>query len=210
MTTAAPKFETREAWMNAFAQATRSAFEAAGFPLPATVRVSIGWPSGGRRSKAIGECFPHGWSKDKHFEIFIHPGQQSNSSRVADILTHELVHAAVGLDAKHGPRFRKCAKALGLVGKMTATLAGPDWHAWADSILADMGPMPGADLGYFSQKKKAATRLLKVECDSCGIIARVTKKVVDQCDGLMRCLDHDCDGELRQEGEGGGELRRAA
>src|SRR5262245_40096792 len=37
---------------------------------------------------------------------------------VAEILAHELVHAAVGVDQGHGPAFRKVANAIGLEGKL--------------------------------------------------------------------------------------------
>ena len=200
MTKTAAPAESREAWLNRFIVAAGPAFAEAGFPIPANVRASIGFPSTGRKSKRIGECWADVCSQDGHFEVFLHPALQSNTSRIADILTHELVHAAVGLEAKHGPIFRKCATALGLIGKMTATLAGPVWHKWADPILKELGPLPGANLGGMSSAPpKQTTRMLKVTCSDCDLIVRASKKFAPILDGAT-CPSDDCDGHLQVGG----------
>lgn len=179
-------FDTREAWLNAFVEAARAQFETAGHPLPDKVRVSVGFTSSGKRSKVIGECWSDQASADGHFEIFIRPNQHSDA-RIADILTHELVHAAVGLKAGHGAAFKACATALGLEGKMTATTAGTEWYTWALPILDALGPMPYAALseGASTAKPKQKTNLLKVECDCCGWLARVTRKHIEPHDVLQ-------------------------
>jgi ribosomal protein S27E len=189
----------REAWLKAFTDAAAPHFEEAGAPIPANVRCSIGFSSKGVRSNRIGECWADVVSQDAHFEIFIVPALQSDSSRIADILTHELVHAAVGLEAGHGPKFAKVAKALGLEGKMTATTAGARWHAWADPILEQLGPMPGASLGgsaSSSAPKKQTTRMLKVECPDCGFSFRTTAKHLEAHDELT--CPTACGGILEQ------------
>lgn len=189
---------SREQWLNAFIQAARAAFEDAGFPIPANVRASIGFTSKGQRSNRIGECWDSSVSADSHFEIFLRPNLQGDASRVADVLVHELIHAAVGLADGHGKLFRRCALALGLTGKMTATVAGPKFHAWADPILAEIGPFPGNELqGQGSSAKKQTTRLLKLECDSCEFTCRTTAKHIQ---AVMFCPLPDCSGSLAQEG----------
>lgn len=178
---------TREAWLQAFADKARPHFEAAGAPIPSNVRCSIGFSSKGVRSNRIGECWADVVSQDQHFEIFIVPALQSDSARIADILTHELVHAAVGIAAGHGPKFRKVATALGLEGKMTATTAGDRWREWALPILEELGPLPGASLGgsaASSAPKKQTTRMLKVECPDCGFSFRTTAKHLEAHDEL--------------------------
>lgn len=40
-------------------------------------------------------------------------------------LVHELVHTAVGTRVRHRAPFRRLALAVGLRGRMTATVAGP-------------------------------------------------------------------------------------
>jgi hypothetical protein len=202
-TTQAAATQTREEWLIAFTQAARPIFEAEGFPLPRDVRVSIGFTSKGARGKAIGQCWDSGASADKHFEIFIRPNLQGNASRVADVLTHELVHAAVGLKAGHGAKFRKCATALGLTGKMTATVAGEKFHGWAKPILDKLGPFPGDTLnGQDSGPKKQSTRLLKVECsDGCGVVLRASAKVAAMVVGGTCPACEEGHLELEEKGE---------
>lgn len=190
-------YATREEWLNAFVQAAKPQFIAVGAPLPEKVRVSVGFTSGGKRGKSIGECWSEMCSEDGHFEIFLKPTTQTDS-RLADILTHELIHAAVGLAAGHGKDFKRVAVALGLGGKMTSTVALEGWYAWALPILSRLGPMPYAamTLGQSSAKPKQKTNLLKCECDACGFTARITAKWAYTDAGTMRCPDPDCDGTL--------------
>lgn len=195
-TKTASRYATREEWLNAFLDAARPHFERVGNPLPKKVRASIGFTSGGMRGRSIGECWSTLSSADGHFEIFLRPSL-NDDARVADVLTHEAVHAAVGLAAKHGPKFKRCAIALGLEGKMTATVAGDGWRAWALPILADLGPMPGAPLSEFhSGKPKQTTRLIKCECNACDFSFRTTRKHLDANPEGLRCPSHDCDGSM--------------
>jgi hypothetical protein len=186
--------ETREAWLNAFVDAARPHFEAAGSPIPLNVRVSIGFTSTGHKGSSIGECWSNEASDDNHYEIFISPTNQTDS-RIADILTHELCHAALGMAAGHGKAFKALATGLGLEGKMTATTAGEGWYSWAAPILEHLGPMPYAAIkdGMTPPRKKKKTYLLKVECDACGWLARVT---ASHCHDGMACPLPDCDGGL--------------
>lgn len=194
-------YETREQWLNAFVSRARTEFDRAGFSLPEKVRVSVGFTSTGSRGNRIGECWSNEASSDGYFEIFLKPAIVGDG-RMADVLTHELCHAAVGLDAGHNARFGKCARALGLTGKLTSTVAGPDWYKWALPILSDLGPMPygNIDGGTSSAKPKQKTNLLKVECNCCGFIARVTNKHIVPHTHL-NCPVPDCVGILEVEGE---------
>ena len=175
----------REQWLNKVKdhKIIKALFKAAGFPIPKNVRVSVGWPLGRGRSKknqTIGQVFGTTCSKDKHFEIFISPSL-AKSNRVADVLVHELVHAAVGLKQGHGKVFRKCALAVGLTGKMTATLASDELNAKLDKIVKQIGPFPHAKLTARSKIKSSGpktqgTRMKKVHCPACGYTLRTTKK----------------------------------
>ncbi len=186
------KYETREAWLNAFVMFARTDFARVNAALPEKVRVSVGFTSTGARSTRIGECWQDTASSDGYFEIFLKPTIE-NDARMADILTHELVHAAVGISAGHGAPFKRVCNALGLVGRMTSTVASSDWYKWALPILKELGPMPYGQLvdGVSTAKPKQKTNLLKVECDTCGFVARVTTKWIkpDMC-----CPDRDCGG----------------
>src|SRR5262252_9863482 len=101
-------------------------------PLPAQLRIAIGFTSSGRRSKHIGECWNNQCSEDRHFEIFIRPDLSESKDllpmQVAAILGHELVHAAVGVAVGHRKEFRRVARGIGLAGPMTATGAGPEFE----------------------------------------------------------------------------------
>lgn len=203
--TAAPlhKFATREEWLNAFVTRARDQFALVGAPLPEKVRVSVGFTSKGMRSNRIGECWHDAASADGHFEIFLKPSIVGDA-RMADILTHELAHAAAGIDAGHGPKFKRVAEALGLGGKMTATIATAKWYEWALPVLDDLGPMPYAEItgGTSTAKPKQKTLLLKCQCDMCGFTARVTSKWISAAlenGGTMRCPDNSCEGSLNHE-----------
>lgn len=193
---------TREAWLTAFIEAARPVFTAKGFPIPSNVRVAMGFPFGAR--KAIGQCWGSTASVDNHFEMFISPNHY-NGLKAADTLTHELCHAVD--ECKHGHKapFKRIALAVGLRGKMTSCGGEgvPEWHEWADPILAGLGPFPGAqlkpgDLG----RKPQTTRMLKVECDTCGLILRTSAKYVARC---VRCPDDECGGFLSCDASEGDE-----
>lgn len=192
---------TREEWLNAFAAAARPVFKQRGFELPEKVRISVGFMF--RSPKAIGQCWHESASADGHREIFINP-TQADSSRVADILTHELCHTLFGPDEKHGKNFKAAAFGMGLEGKATATTAGDGWREWANPILEALGPIPHAALDPAqSGVKKQSTRLLKCECDTCGFIFRATAKHVNG--RVLRCPDDDCDGQVTVAGSEGEE-----
>lgn len=189
---------TREEWLQRFIEAARPKFKELGHPLPKKVRCSVGFPSTGKRSRTIGECWQSSASGDKVSEIFIRPSLQDDASRIADVLTHELIHA-VGITG-HAADFKKLAHGLGLTGKMTATVAGEGWHEWADPIVKSLGKFPGAKLSsdqLVGGKKKQTTRMIKLECDECGWLCRTTEKHIDEHDP-MTCPLLGCGGELRR------------
>lgn len=195
-------YETREEYLNAFIEAARPHFARVGSPLPSNIRVSVGFTSRGSRGNRAGECWSDSASEDGHFEIFIKPTMKDAPIICAN-LTHELVHAAVGLDKGHNMYFKRTATSLGLTGKMTSTVAGQEWYRWALPILTDLGPMPYAALSgdISSAKPKQKTALLKIECPACGWLARVTKKHVAP-HPYLECPVPGCPSELVCEDAG--------
>jgi len=187
--------KTREEWLQRFTEMSRPFFKDAGHPLPKKIRCSVGFPSKGARSKSIGECWASTATKDGVCEIFIRPSLQDNSSRIADVLTHELCHAALGHEEGHGKLFKRLATGLGLTGKMTATIAGPAWHSWADPIVKELGKFPGAKLDGIlaGGKKKQTTRMIKLECDSCDWTCRTSRAHIH---GVLSCPT-ECGGFLQ-------------
>lgn len=189
------KYQTREDWLNAFIDAARPKFEEVNAPLPINLRVAIGFTSKGGKGRSIGECWSSDASEDGHYEVFIKP-TLDNSARICDVLTHELIHAAVGIPAGHGPAFRRVMVALGLTGKATETVAGQEWYKWSLPIIEKLGPFPyGAltDTGIVSGRKKQKAYLLKACCTRCDVVVRVTAK---HARPDMRCIDPECEGDL--------------
>jgi hypothetical protein len=174
--------KTREEWLNDLAGKLAPMFTAKGAPLPPRVRIAIGFPSTGGKGRRVGECWDAKASKDATFEILLRPDLDA-PAELAHILVHELVHAAVGIAAGHGPKFRKLAVALGLQGKMKSTTAGPELVAALAPILAKIGPLPHAKLdfsGLTTRPKKQTARLIKCECAACGYTVRTTRKWLEE------------------------------
>jgi hypothetical protein len=96
--------------------------------------------------------------------------------RVAAILGHELVHAAVGVAARHGKAFRRVAKGIGLTGQMAATTAGPEFEKAMRPILEGAGPLPHGRLqlavgasSHSSRRRKEHSGQIKCACSTCGL-----------------------------------------
>lgn len=192
-------YATREEYLNAFIEGARPHFERVNAPLPSNVRVATGFTSRGSRGARVGEIWSDTSSDDGHFEIFIKP-TLVGTARICDVLTHELIHAAVGLDKGHNQHFKRVSASLGLTGKATTPVAGSAWYTWALPIIESLGEMPyGALSGdQSSARAKQVTSLLKVECPVCGFLARVTRKHIAPHSHL-NCPVPDCLGELRCE-----------
>ncbi|MFA5996160.1 MAG: hypothetical protein WC790_00335 [Candidatus Paceibacterota bacterium] len=129
-----------------------------------------------------------GWT-----EIYVHPCE-TDIVRIANILTHELCHAAIDCRGGHGREFQRVSAALDLEGKPAQRMGGVEWAAWATPLIERVGPMPHAALAeYVARAKKQTTRLIKCECAECGAIWRTSAKVISGIGcGFMRCLDPDC------------------
>ena len=173
----------RETWLNnAVIELKESIFAPLGYEIP-QVKVSIGF-TGSKSKKAIGACWNSLASSDNIAQIYIVP-TIDDSSRVLDILAHELIHALYPLDGHKG-NFPKCAKKIGLTGKMTATIASPELKVQLDAIVLKLGVIPHAKLNSeLGAKKKQGTRLLKLSCSCCDYIVRTSQKCVDM--GLPTC-----------------------
>ena len=197
--------ETREQWLNAAVVFFGPLFEEAGAPIPSKVRVSVGFCSTGRKSRRIGECWSDTASADGHHEIFLKPELDGRTDRALDVLCHELVHAAVGVQHGHKAPFRRVALAIGLTGKMTSTTAGAELKAKLETMHSKLGMFPYAPLMGDNGRKKAATRLIKCECKACEYIVRAARKPIEElgapiCPGCNEQMT--VAGADRDEGEG--------
>ena len=90
------------------------------------------------KARRIGECWGVESSEDKSFQVFISP-LLKEGVEVSGTLVHELVHTAVGIDCKHRGPFPRVAKAIGLEGKMTATVPGEALIVRLKELIGQLG-----------------------------------------------------------------------
>lgn len=170
----------RETWLNTLLKKLSPIFNEHNLNVPDNIRVSVGFPSKGAKSKVIGECHSFENSADNMFEIFIHPNQD-DPVKVAGILVHEIVHTVVGLEAKHGPEFKECALRVGLCGKMKATEETPELVEKINKILKEMvDTYPHKKLlPSIKVESPKNTSVIKLTCPKDGYIVRTSKKWVE-------------------------------
>jgi hypothetical protein len=192
------RFAAREDWLGAAVALFRPRFAKLGSPLPDHLRVGIGFPSSGRGTSVIAECWHSCAAADGATEIWIAPqyGAGSETALLA-FLAHELTHAALGQGHGHGPAFAALAAGIGLKGPWTHT--EPDWlmacllPQWAERL----GPLPhgGHLLGSFGGvlgddtprgrgtcgegRKPQTNRWVACRCKTCGYVARTSRKWLD-------------------------------
>lgn len=193
----AATIRNRGLWLNRLKTETASWFEEKGYPLP-PCRLSVGFPSRGRK-RVMGQCWTDSLSADGHHEIFINP-IVDDSLFAAEIVLHELIHAAVGIAAGHRGPFAKLATALGLVGPMTSTRAGNECRRRLAVVLEKIGPIPHGALRHdgvggdpeprlSTAPKPQQARQMKVFCPDCGYIARVSRMWL-RSSGAPLCPTH--------------------
>jgi hypothetical protein len=136
--------------------------------------------------------------------VFINPILDKPSDVIA-VLAHELVHVFAGIQCGHKGEFKRIARAIGLVGALTATVAGAEMQAKIDEIVTALGEYPHGKIDP-NMRKKQGTRLLKLECDSCGWTARLSAMQAARLhhDALCPCCSAPqlmLDGNHRSEDE---------
>lgn len=182
----------REAWLHAFADAVDPWFRAEGIE-PTKRRLACGFPSKGalsQRRRVIGQCWPGIISADETHEIFISP-MIHDTLEVAATVVHELIHAYIGCEAGHGPKFVKVMQKMLLEGKATATIGGAAFAERVKDILAELGSYPHVKMQPNSKLKSQSTRLVKCVCERCGYTVRTTRKWLDTV-GEPLCPNEAC------------------
>jgi hypothetical protein len=169
----------RETWLNTITENyIKPHFQAKGYTIPENVRMGCSFTSRGafkrkgQKSTRIGECWSDSASEGGNIEIMISP-TIGDSVKAVGILIHELCHATVGNNHGHDNVFKKCALAVGLEGKMTATTESEELKAIIKEWLEDMGEYPHAKLN--ANLRKQSTRLHKCDC-ACGYTMRISSK----------------------------------
>jgi hypothetical protein len=166
---------------------------------PCDVRVSVGWPSSrgiSTKQATIGQCWPSKATTDGVQQIFISP-VLNNGRHVLATLVHELIHAYDDCASGHKGAFARAAKAVGLEGKMTATVVtdGSELDGKLQVILGEIGDFPSAGIKPAAREEKVqSTRMLKVECEACDCVVRMTRKWLDEV-GPPRC---GCGGQMME------------
>jgi len=176
LTQAAARLATEVLEPNGFTGLHRDEGEPAGWDM---VRVITSWPSKSAlasKGRAIGQCWPPEASEGGFTEIFISP-VLSDPVQVLDVLVHEMVHGALGTKHKHNATFAAAVRAVGLVGKPTATShadpegeAEPHQHALTiklEQIASELGEYPHRKLDR-TVLPKQSTRALKAFCPNDG------------------------------------------
>lgn len=155
-------------------------------------RVSVGFPKGSRGAlTAIGQCWPEQMSSDKTFEVFVSP--ILSVADAAHVLLHELVHVSDANKNGHKGPFKALATAVGLEGKMTATVPGAALKAKLAKWIEELGEYPHAPLVPQKRGEKGS-RLLKAECEDCGFVFRTTHKWLESTGGELQCPNASCSG----------------
>jgi len=196
-------------WLINAVESIKPLFESAGYKVP-KLRVTCGWPSRGgvsAKKRTLGQCWDTVASADGVHQIFISPYLDVvvDEYGVLSVLIHEVVHAVVGIDEGHNKVFGKCARAIGLEGKLTSTHPGEELMGKCAKLFKELGKYPHAKLDpKHSPVKKQSTRMIKMECGKCGYVARTSQKWIDEA-GAAHCPQH---GEMsvdktakRDEGE---------
>ncbi len=179
MTTTTHHYSTREGWLQAAITAFRDiSQEVAGIEVPEKLYVSVGFPTGSRKgaNRAIGQC--HYGTEDGNRTLFV-SSELGDPVRVLDVLLHEVLHASLPTGTGHRGAFVTAMKAWGLGGKPTATIAEPGslLHDALTALARELGEYPHATLTMATaQGRKQSTRMKKMECGTCGYIARTTRK----------------------------------
>jgi hypothetical protein len=193
------KIESRETWLREATKMIRPHFESCGFSIPENIRFAIAFPSTGRKGNRVGELWHATTSEDGNYELIIR-ADISDPIQVMGVLTHELVHAVLPIDAGHGKLYKAAAIKLGLQGKMTHAMPSPLLIPRLAEIVEALSPLPHArldigrgatDRGPADRPKKQGTRMLKATCEdsSCGYTVRLTAKWVLEV-GAPLCPKH--------------------
>lgn len=198
------KHTTREEWLEAAVGLMTPLFKKSGYEVP-KVRVACGWPSSrglSAKKRVLGEAWCKTASSDGVAQIFISPWlvKPEDDYGVLPVLVHEICHAVVGNENKHNKVFGKCARAVGLEGKLTSTVAGEELTGKCIEWMHKLGDYPHAKLDSTKRPtKKQSTRMIKMECGGCGYVARTSRKWLDEV-GPAHCPNH---GEMNIDKAGG-------
>lgn len=155
---------TREEYLTAAVEKFKPLFERNKLFLP-VVRVSCGFPNKNPK-KTLGQCFSSVCCADGSRQIFASPIIKSTVETLG-VLAHELLHAALPDDAKHGPKFKEGMKLIGLEGKAIHAMPGDELLHFCEKMADELGEYPNVPMKIpeKSQKERAtAKKSFKLHC----------------------------------------------
>ena len=143
--------------------------------------------------------FAHATGNNHHeIRMGVHVGGRKlkdDSTRVADILLHEMIHTCAPR-AGHGGAFNAICHQMGLSGKMTATVASDELRTvlW-DKVTSCLGKYPHQAVKLIPRGQRGkGSRLIKVTCPECSFNMRTTRKWIikayEENDGLSCPIGH--------------------
>jgi hypothetical protein len=164
----------REFWLITAIDALRPLFADHDYELP-DVMVSCGFPSTGKRSRHIGQCWSRSASDRAVNQIFISPVLHEPVA-VLDTLVHELVHAVDDCASSHGKNFKRIATSVGLTGPMRSTVAGDALKARLEGIALTLGPYPHSRLDVVTGSGTSRPARPRAICPECGFEVPMLKR----------------------------------
>ena len=176
MTDAVDYVTMREEWLMNAVEGMRATFEArTGLTIP-TVRIGVGFLTGGVRSSAGGQCFKRALSADGVNEIIVLV-TVCDPVTVLSILGHELIHAALDNADGHTKKFLAAFKAMGYTGTAKSHAVTDQLQTDYETLSAALGAYPGDEgLAFEMKKRKQTTRMVGLACPACQYIVRTTRK----------------------------------
>lgn len=187
----------REEWLGKAVDLLRPYFSQRGYEIPELVKVSCGFGPHAPR-KTEGTCFEAANCVDGVKQIYISP-ELSDSLKVLDVLTHELIHAALEDGDEHKKPFKQACKKLGLEGPAKQAYAGDELKKHLESLLEQsefndllLPTYPHSKVTFTQAEDKPQTsRMHKLVCPAnddheIDIIVRASKKVTAL--GLPNCF----------------------
>ena len=158
---------TREEWLEAGITKFRPLFAKNKLEIPIAVKISCGFPSKSPKT-TLGQC----WSPDATFngtqQIFVSPIVKS-AVETLGVLSHELLHACLPDNAKHGPKFKEAMKLIGLEGKAIHAMPGNELLTFCEKIAEELGnyPNPPLKISEKTQKERASgKKSFKLHCSN--------------------------------------------
>jgi hypothetical protein len=201
---------TREEWLNKAKEILiDSVFS--GIDVPENIKVSCGFAGVGKPKKmagfkvhVLGVCCPSEFSTGGFTEIFIDP-VLDESSRVLDVLVHEMIHAILGSGKGHGKEFKKIALSVGLEGKMTSTVAGENLKVKLDNIVEEIGEYPHKAYQLINpdskkedeEEKEKPDKIVNLRCLQDKILVKTHESNLTDRSLIFKCPV--CEDELKRK-----------